>query len=52
MVQTATWATTYRVPDTLLSDTEESVVGTQWHQDARFQLTDMLRDIADRRGAS
>jgi Uma2 family endonuclease len=51
MVQTATWATTYRVPNTLPSDTEESVVGTQWHQDARDQLTDMLRDIADRRGA-
>ncbi len=51
MVRTATWATTYRVPNTLASDTEESVVGTQWHQDARDQLTDMLRDIADRRGA-
>lgn len=51
MVQTTTWATTYRVPNTLPSDTEESVVGTQWHQDARYQLTDMLRDVADRRGA-
>ncbi len=52
MVQTATWATTYRVPNTLPSDTEQSVVGTQWHQDARDQLSDMLRDVAERRGAS
>ena len=52
MVQTATWATTYRVPDTLPSDTEESVTGTQWHQEASYQLADMLRDVADRRGAS
>jgi hypothetical protein len=48
MVQTATWTTTYRVPNTLLSDTAESVVGTQWHQDARDQLTDMLRIAANR----
>lgn len=52
MAPTATWATRYHVPNTLASDTEESVVGTQWHQDARDQLTDMLRDVADRRGAS
>jgi len=52
MVQTATWATTYRVPNTLASDTEESVVGTEWHQEAAGQLADMLRDVADRRGTS
>ncbi len=52
MVQTAAWSTTYRVPDTLPSDTEESIVGTQWHQEASSQLADMLRDVADRRGAS
>ena len=52
MVQTATWTTAYRVPNTLPSDTEESIVGTQWHQEASSQLADMLRDVADRRGAS
>lgn len=52
MVQTATWTTTYRVPNALPSDTEESVAGSQWHQEARSQLADMLRDIAWRRGAT
>lgn len=52
MVQTATWSTTYRVPNTLASDTEESVAGTQWHQEASWQLADMLRDVAARRGAT
>jgi Uma2 family endonuclease len=52
VVQTATWSTTYRVPNTLASDTEESVVGTQWHQEASNQLADMLRDVAARRGAA
>ncbi len=50
MVQTATWTTTYRVPDSLLSDTEDSVVGTEWHQEAIGALADMLRAVADRRG--
>jgi len=52
MVQATTWATPYRVPDTLHSDTEESVVGTQWHQDAISALTDMLEEVARRRGAT
>ena len=52
MVQTTTWATPYRVPDTLRSDTEESVVGTQWHQEAISALTDLLEEIARRRGAT
>lgn len=51
MVQTATW-TTYRVPNSLLSDTEESVVGTEFHQEAIGALADMLRDVAIRRGAT
>jgi hypothetical protein len=52
MVQATTWATPYRVPDTLHSDTEESIVGTQWHQEAISALTDMLEEVARRRGAT
>jgi len=44
-------ATGYRAPDTLLSDTEESVVGTQWHQEAISGLADLLRAVADQRSA-
>ncbi len=51
MAQATSWRTTYRVPNTLLSDTEESVVGTSWHQDATSFLVDMLREAARRRGA-
>jgi Uma2 family endonuclease len=51
MAQATAW-TTYRVPDALLSDTEESVVGTEWHQEAIGALADMLREVARRRGAS
>ena len=51
MVQVAVW-TAYRVPDALSSDTEVSVVGTEWHQEAIGALADMLRDVAVRRGAS
>ncbi len=51
MVQVAVW-TAYRVPDALPSDTEVSVVGTEWHQEAIGALADMLRDVAVRRGAS
>src|SRR5947208_3947424 len=52
MVQTTTWAMPYRVPDTLHSDTEESVVGTQWHQNSISALSDMLEEVARRRGAT
>jgi len=52
MVRTATWTTTYRVPDSLPSDTEDSVVGTEWHQEAIGALADMLRAVADRRGVA
>jgi Uma2 family endonuclease len=51
MVQIATWAT-YQVPNDLPPDTEESIVGTEWHQEAIGALADMLRDVADRRGAA
>ncbi len=54
MTQTTTWTTwtTYRVPESLTLDTEESVVGTEWHQEAIGALADMLRAVADRRGAA
>ena len=41
---------TVRVPDWLHSDTEESIVGTEWHQEAIGTLATMLRVVADRRG--
>lgn len=44
----ARWTTSYRAPATLLSDTEESVLGTEWHQDAISSLADMLREVARR----
>lgn len=52
MAQATRWTTTYRVPDWLLNDTEESGVGTEWHQDAISSLVEMLREAARRRGAS
>ena len=52
MTQATMWRTTYRVPDTLLSDTEESVLGTQWHQSAIAALADMIEEVARRRGAA
>lgn len=52
MTQTIGPEIAYRVPDWLASDTEESVVGTEWHQEAIGALADMLRDVADRRGAA
>ena len=52
MAQATTWTTAYRVPNRLCSDTEESVVGTLWHQDATSFLIEMLRDVARRRGAT
>ena len=50
MAQATMWRTMYRVPDTLLSDTEESVLGTLWHQDVTSALVDILREAARRRG--
>ena len=47
--RTERWAT-LRVPAWLRSDTEESIVGTEWHQEAIGTLATMLRVVADRRG--
>lgn len=44
--------TPFGVPDWLPSDTEESVVGPEWHQEAIGALADLLREAARRRGAS
>ncbi len=52
MAQATGWRAAYRVPNTLLSDTEESVVGTSWHQDATSFLADMVREVARRRTAT
>jgi hypothetical protein len=40
------------IPAWLLDDTEESVVGTDWHQEARTTTKLMLREEAYRRGAT
>jgi Uma2 family endonuclease len=50
MAQTVT-GIGYRVPDSLPSDTPDSIVGSEWHQEAIDELAGMLRDVADRRGA-
>ena len=47
----ARWAT-YRVADTLPDDTEESVAGTEWHQEASGDAADKLREGGRRRGTS
>jgi Uma2 family endonuclease len=47
---TARWAT-YRVPDSLADDTEESVVGTEWHQEAIGDAADKVREAARRRNS-
>src|SRR5256885_7188239 len=41
MAQTAMWTATYRVRESRLNDTEESVVGAEWHQEAIGALADM-----------
>ena len=46
----ARWAT-YSVADSLPDDTEESVVGTEWHQEASGDAADKLREGGRRRGA-
>jgi len=38
----------YRVPNWLPQDTEESIVGTEWHQEAAGALADVLREAAHR----
>ncbi len=39
------------VPDSLPDDTEESIVGTEWHQEAASSLAVSLAAIAERRAA-
>ncbi len=39
-------------PDWLPDDTEESIVGTEWHQEAIGGLADMLREAAERHGTA
>jgi Uma2 family endonuclease len=41
-----------QVPAWMQSDTEESIVGTEWHQEAIGSLATMLRIVKDRRNAS
>jgi hypothetical protein len=38
----------YRVPNWLPQDTEKSVVGTEWHQEAAGAVADSLREAAFR----
>lgn len=38
-------------PDWLADDTEASIVGTEWHQEAIWGLAEMLREVFERRGA-
>jgi Uma2 family endonuclease len=40
------------VPDTLPNDTEESIVGTEWHQEAIGDMAGKLREVARRQGAA
>jgi Uma2 family endonuclease len=47
--RTEVWDTV-RIPDWLQSDTVESIVETDWHQEAIGTLATMLRVVADRRG--
>jgi Uma2 family endonuclease len=52
MLQTkARWAT-YRVPDSVPDDTEERIVGTEWHQEAIGDTAGKLREGARRQGAA
>jgi len=40
------------VPDSLPDDTEESIVGTEWHQEAASCLAVSLAAVAERRAVS
>ena len=48
---TARWAT-YRVPDALPDDTEERIVGTEWHQEAIGDTAGKVREGGRRQGAA
>jgi hypothetical protein len=51
MVGTTTERAIFEVPAWLPPDTEESVVGTQWHQEATGALATMLVEVGRRHGA-
>ncbi|MGH2386875.1 MAG: Uma2 family endonuclease, partial [Chloroflexota bacterium] len=48
MIQARRETAPYRVPNWLPQDTEESIVGTEWHQEAAGALADALREAASR----
>jgi len=50
MVEATTDRTAFVVPSWLPPDTEESVMGTQWHQEAIDALAGMLVEVARRHG--
>jgi Uma2 family endonuclease len=50
MAGTTTERAIFEVPAWLPPDTEESVVGTQWHQEAVDALATMLREVGRRHG--
>ena len=52
MLQTPARWSTYRVPDSLADDTEERIVGTEWHQEAIGDSAGKLRAAARRRRAT
>ena len=51
MVGTTTERAIFAVPAWLPPDTEESVVGTQWHREATGALATMLVEVGRRHGA-
>ena len=52
MIETTTDGVVFVVPDWLPMDTEESVLGTQWHQEAIDALATMLAEVGRRHGHS
>lgn len=48
----ATHVAAFEVPEWLLPDTEESIVGTQWHQEAIDALANMILEVARRYGTA
>jgi Uma2 family endonuclease len=52
MLRTGSPWTTYRVPDDLADDSEESIVGTEWHQEAISDLAEKLVEAGRRQQAS
>jgi len=51
MIEATTERAALVAPVWLLPDTEESVVGTQWHQEAIDALASMLVEVGRRHGA-